>query len=208
MTDYIIPKLPEPIPFGHCHCGCGQKTKISTETSRKNKQVKGEPLLYLKSTHANRNGTPEHAIWRYCTPGDPRECWIWQGYEDEHGYGIACYGAGRIPAHRLSYTIHVGSIPEGLVICHKCDNPPCINPNHLFLGTYLDNVQDMRQKGRARDARGELAGNVKTTELAVIHIRELANQGMRYTDIAKIYTDLTPHHISLIARRICWKHVT
>lgn len=78
-------------------------------------------------------------------------CWNWTGKHDAFGYGrlwISDKPYVELQAHRFSYTIHIGEIPEGLSILHKCDNPPCVNPEHLFIGTRADNMVDKVQKGR------------------------------------------------------------
>lgn len=89
--------------------------------------------------------------------GKHDECMVWNGTRDVQGYGVI-YGLGERSkktgapkgslAHRVSYTVHKGPIPDGLCVCHHCDNPPCINPLHLFLGTRADNNRDCVQKGR------------------------------------------------------------
>lgn len=75
-------------------------------------------------------------------------CWEWQGFVARNGYGrIGCGGRGKhVAAHRMSYTAFVGPIPDGMFICHKCDNPVCVNPDHLFIGTVADNNEDFRLK--------------------------------------------------------------
>lgn len=80
-------------------------------------------------------------------PGDPETaCWLWQGgHRDHHGYGNFRGHA----THRVSWALSNGPIPDGLIVCHKCDNPPCVRPSHLFVGTIGDNTRDMVQKGRA-----------------------------------------------------------
>ena len=75
-------------------------------------------------------------------------CWLWKGGKTEFGYGRANNGGKGIFAHRLSWVIYSGKIPEGILVCHKCDNPSCVNPVHLFLGTTTDNVRDCVKKKR------------------------------------------------------------
>lgn len=76
-------------------------------------------------------------------------CWEWTARLDQSGYGLLCYDGGMKGAHRFSYKTYVGEIPEGIYVCHTCDNPKCVNPSHLFLGTQQDNMDDMYNKGRA-----------------------------------------------------------
>ena len=81
------------------------------------------------------------------------ECWIWTAALDKDGYGVFRYKNKekyKYKAHRFSYEFFIGEIPKGKLVCHTCDNPPCVNPYHLFLGTRKDNTQDMLKKGRSK----------------------------------------------------------
>ena len=86
-------------------------------------------------------------FWSYVDSS--KECWTWTAYKNKDKYGV--FAIDRIPhyAHRVSWMIHNGEIPDGLCVLHKCDNPPCVRPDHLFLGTRKDNNVDKSLKGRA-----------------------------------------------------------
>src|SRR5688572_24439688 len=95
-------------------------------------------------------------------------CWIWQGATDGR-YGEARLNGKKQKTHRIAWTLVNGEIPEGMFALHRCDNPPCVNPDHLFLGTKKDNRADCLQKGR--QARGEMNGSALLTADAVRAIR-------------------------------------
>src|SRR5690606_33099234 len=105
-----------------------------------------------------------------------------------------------------SWQLHFGEIPDGMVVCHTCDNPSCVNPHHLFLGTPADNNQDRTRKGRTVAPVGEEHGLSKLTEKQVLEIRELANEGMTKAAIARQY-GVDRGTIYHIVNRITWRHL-
>lgn len=109
-------------------------------------------------------------------------------------------------AHRVSWTIHFGDIPDRLLICHKCDNPSCVNPSHLFIGTQFDNMKDAVTKGRLNN-KGEKQGCSKLTTEQVLKIRELYATG-NYTQrgLGKLY-GMCHGQINQIINRKAWTHV-
>lgn len=109
-------------------------------------------------------------------------CWLFTGGKQSQGYGAIWDGEKQRRAHIVSYEIHVETIPKGLLVLHSCDNPWCVNPEHLFLGTHQDNVDDMRAKGRDSfgENKGTNNGQAKLTEADVWDIRRLLSTG-QYT---------------------------
>lgn len=130
-------------------------------------------------------------------------CWIWSGCKYVSGHGALKVNNRKIRAHRFSYELFVGKIPEGMMVCHKCDNPPCVNPKHLFLGTQKDNIHDAIKKGRFG---GEHHHSV-LKEKDILNIRRLYDSGSyKKVDIAKIFNISQPH-IGRIIKREAWKYV-
>lgn len=116
----------------------------------------------------------------------PDTCWEWSGSRDQHGYGRLYRGgsSGHIKAHRASYEIHHGPIPEGMAVRHDCDNPPCVNPHHLRLGTLRENTRDMLARGRHNAVTGAANGKTRIPDAAVVAIREAAAAGATYAELA------------------------
>ena len=134
------------------------------------------------------------------------ECWVWIGGRYQKGYGEIKIPKTRrqIQAHRLSYLIHHGPIPEGKCVLHKCDNPPCVNPAHLFVGTQQDNSQDMVSKNR--HCFGEKQGAHKLTEKDVLMIHSLLKMGVKQKRIAQTF-NIGEMQISRIKRGQRWAHI-
>ena len=126
-----------------------------------------------------------------------RGCWLWNGNAHKKGYGCLWHDGRLMRATHASWGIHRGVVPRGLYVLHKCDNPPCTNPKHLFLGTQGDNMTDKALKSRA---------GKKLTGMAAGSIRREHARGVPATVLAKKYkvSDCT---IRLVARRITWRHV-
>lgn len=152
----------------------------------------------------------EERFWAKVNKADGIEkCWEWIAYKDTKGYGHF-HKAGRggmAKAHRVSYEISVGPIPAGLLVCHKCDNPSCVNPWHLFLGTDKDNSDDKMKKGRFKKVypQGEKNGNAKLTETQIKQIRARLATGETQSLIAADY-GVSGTTISRINRAVRWGH--
>ena len=134
-------------------------------------------------------------------------CWEWTAALRE-GYGALVQTINRKqthwPAHRLSWVLHRGEIPAGLMVCHKCDNRKCVNPDHLFLGTAKDNAEDMAKKKRS--TWGERNSQAKLSEKEVLEIRKLRNEGWTYLDLTKKF-NVTMSPIRDVCKGYTWRNV-
>lgn len=144
-------------------------------------------------------------------PSNDRGCRMWTG--DKRGnpryaynsYPVAHIEARKFSAHRLQWELLRGPIPDGMLVCHHCDNPLCMNVEHHFLGTHKDNTQDMIRKGRKADARGEKAGGAKVTAAQVAEIRARRAAGEQQKDLAREF-GLGEMQVSRIVRGQRWAH--
>jgi hypothetical protein len=152
------------------------------------------------------------------------DCWEWIACKYPSGYG--CFSGSEHYAHRVSYCLYIGSIPKGVCVLHHCDNPSCVNPNHLFLGLQADNVRDMLQKNRRGDTRvygnrngarihpeirqGENNGSSVLTELSVVEIRKLYTRDRyHHSNIRQLSTrfGVSRSTIKSIVASKSWKHI-
>ena len=145
-------------------------------------------------------------FWTKVNTGDDDECWEWNSTRHKKGYGVFLWNRKRARASRVAWQMTHGPIPSGMGVLHTCDNPPCCNPAHLFLGTQAANVQDMTKKGRRVDHLGEAHGRAILTERKVRDIRAALNAGQSTTNIAKAF-GVSLSTISGIKTRATWKHL-
>lgn len=139
----------------------------------------------------------------------PSGCWEWQGGKLTGGYGEFKINFKNVTSHRFSYEIHKGKIPKGMCVCHSCDNPPCVNPEHLWLGTSKENTSDRHNKGRTPKGERIFGSKLKTSD--VLEIRKYYAENKHKAKwggvvMAKKYGVL-PTTIDWIAKGKTWKHL-
>lgn len=160
---------------------------------------------------------PEERFWKHVPSGAPDECWEWQGTRGPppNHYGTIYVSQNPMrykKAHRLSWEIHHGPIPEGKNVLHHCDNPPCVNPAHLYTGTQADNARDRAARGRGRETRPENRGEqspvAKLTEVKVRAIIAALQEIPRRSQesIAQEF-GVGQAHVSRIMHRRSWAHL-
>ena len=130
-------------------------------------------------------------------------CWDWTGHKDSRGYCRIMVDGKIELAHRVSWQMTCGKIPENMVVCHRCDNPSCVNPEHLFLDTQWGNLADMRAKGRDNQPCGEANGNSSLRREDIYYIRASRKKPSELAD----HFNMTPTGIRRIQRRETWKHL-
>ncbi len=151
----------------------------------------------------------EERFWSYVQKTE--DCWLWTANKTKFGYGKLKINKRTLVMHRYSYELHIGKIPEGLLVLHKCDVPACVNPDHLFVGTSADNVADRIRKGRSnnpgRNMHGELNPCSVLTNEKVIEIRRIAsNRQCTLRAIGEQFGVSVPCISHIITRRT-WKHI-
>ena len=154
-------------------------------------------------------------FWKRVAIKEPAECWEWTGarglnYHKEKSYGHVNYNGKTTKSHRIAWMIYNGPIPDGMFILHKCDNPPCCNPAHLFLGTAKDNMQDCLAKNRVKRTGkrcGEGCPFSKLTSEDVIEIRKAYDSKCETTTTLAARYGMDPSSIGDIVSGYTWKHV-
>lgn len=159
---------------------------------------KGSKTIHPKSI--------EERFWSKVNKKSDDECWEWMAFIHPSGYGTFSVMSKPVFAHRMSWMIHFGDIPENKCILHFCDNRICVNPNHLFLGDYADNAHDRDGKKRSKipDNRGEKHGNHKLIRDDVLKIRRLYSSGKYTLQEIGDYFGINRRHIGRIVRKESW----
>lgn len=178
-----------------------------------------EPFRYrqevLRTCHNNSCYSPEHLLfremdrfWSYSTIDDRTGCWIWNHSKDGGGYGVFLSSKyGREKAHRIAYMETYGRIPSGKFVCHICDNPSCIFPEHLFLGTNQDNMNDKVSKNRQSRLFGETNGRTILTKNDVINLRNDYMSGkFSYRQLVSKY-NISQTQVARIIKKESWSWV-
>lgn len=136
-------------------------------------------------------------------------CWPWTACLTGPGYGAFWTGKKVVGAHRFSWMMSRGAIPDGLEVCHECDNRRCVNPSHLFLGTRADNMRDCARKGRTargNGLRGEAHPNAKLTTAIVVQIREMRGLGFTRAQVCE-ELGVKMHDVDNVTSGPGWSHI-
>lgn len=200
MSEFKVVK--RTIPRTCLVCGKGFLISKRTETTKK-----GFFCSYSCST-SSRHQNPEQRFWNNVQKSEG--CWIWLGSKDSSGYGTFKIKGTNISAHRFSWIVHFGAIPDGMNVLHDCptgDNPACVNPEHLWTGTHEQNMQDMSKKMRHHVFTGETNVNAKLTKEKVASMRaERCELGTSYKELG-IKFGVTDGTACKVCSRQTWKHV-
>jgi hypothetical protein len=145
-------------------------------------------------------------FWARAIPEPNSGCWLWTGRVDGKGYGMFMIDSSNRRAHRLALSFSGVDVPHDRIVCHRCDNPPCVNPEHLYVGTDRDNVNDResRKRGGGPKRRGEGNGRAKLTQAQVEEIRALFETGLHTKVALGKRFGVSDAQIGYIVRRLQW----
>jgi hypothetical protein len=141
----------------------------------------------IASKNIGPRKTLEEKFWSKVNIQGDDECWLWTGAKWGNGYGLLCLNPSSLLAHRLSWELHYGLVPDGLLVLHKCDVRNCINPKHLYVGTHIDNTRDRVERNRSSRSIGERSGKSKLKSGEVWLIRRLLGAKFSIRSIAKLF---------------------
>lgn len=191
-----------------CVCDCGSEHTTSGVSLRQGRVVScGCYQSEVAKATAVANTEPLTVrLLRYVKTSGESECWEWTGSKNEQGYGLIRWNRKSGYAHRMAYEAYNGPIKRGMVIMHSCDNPSCVNPQHLSQGTATENMRDMVRKGRNKTKRGEDNANARLSNEQVIQIRELLSQGKSLNETSILF-GVSKKTVLDIKQNKIWKHV-
>lgn len=212
ITVVSISKSPENSSntglYWNCLCDCGNEfiaygSRIRNGSTKSCGCLKRElNSLSMKKMRLNMSGTINDRFFSRFKIDEKSGCWNWTAHRDKDGYGFLPGDNSNIRAHRYSYAYHYGEDISGILVCHKCDNPGCVNPDHLFIGNAKDNVTDMISKGRDMMI-GSRNNKAKLNEYDVAEIRKST---LSTNDLSKKYK-VSKSSIKRILTRKNWDHV-
>jgi hypothetical protein len=165
-----------------------QKIKLFCSSDCHNQFRRNKQIIYKQSV--------DERFWSHVQKSDG--CWIWTGCKNKEGYGLFCEHQKQRKAYRVAYELTYGAIPSGKIICHKCNNPPCVRPDHLYAGTHLDNGRDMANAGTFVH---------KLTPEKVIEIRKLYAEGKQSLSMLSKQFGVNVSAIHAVIQRRHWKHI-
>lgn len=155
----------------------------------------------------NPNGKDVARFWSNVrVTADATECWLWLGRTGRGGYGIISWKGRNQRASRLSFELSNGPIPAGALVCHACDNPACVNPAHLHLGTSQSNILEKYGRGRADDRKGDRHPMARLRPTDVLEIRRAAGCGHTHQQIAERF-GISRQYAGKIIRGENWSHI-